>query len=172
MQSKSIILRLLSGRTLKRIVDALRIDVDRRSAEAMRAALSRSRRVVQDNLLPYMLTEEIKALCGRLGLPVDGRREELLERVKSLQDSVTEGLDDGSRIRSHKGGWGVVGRNGLFLADPNNATWVMSPNVKEIPPAVFPSAAEAYLAWMQSQAVARDRSLWVTIERSQSIHGM
>ena len=154
--TKSTILRVLSRRTLKRIVDALEIDVDRRSAEAMRAALSRSRRVTQENLVPYMLKEEVKALCGGLGLSVEGRREELLERVKSLRDSVTEGLDDGSRIRTHKGGW-IVNREGLFLADPNNATWVMSLRGKEIPPAVFPSAAEAYLAWTQSQEAAKDR---------------
>ncbi len=157
MQAKSRILRLLSRRTLKRIVDAFEINVDRRSAKAMRAALSRSRRVAEESLLSYMLKEEVKALCGRLGLSVEGRREELLERVQSLRDSVAEGLDDGSRIRAHKGGW-IVNRGGLFLADPNNATWVMSLRVREIPPAVFPSAAEAYLAWMQSQDAAEDRS--------------
>jgi len=53
MQAKSTILRFLSRRTLKRIVDGLEFEVDRRSAEAMRAALSRSRKVAKENLLPY-----------------------------------------------------------------------------------------------------------------------
>lgn len=171
MQLKSTILRLLSRRTLKRIVDALEIDVDRRSAEAMRAALSRSRRVTEEALLDHMLKEEIKALCGECGLSGDGRREELLERLKSLQDSVTQGLDDGSRIKSHKGGWVVVDRNGLFLADPSNATWVMSPRSKQMPAAVFPTAAAAYLAWIQSQEVAKGRTQRRLAERSQTVRG-
>ena len=172
MQLKSTILRLLSRSTLKRIVGALEIDVDRRSAEAMRAALSRSRRAAEENLLHYMLKNEIRALCKSIGLSGEGRREELLERVKRLQDSVTQGLDDGSRIKSHKGGWVVVDRNGLFLADPNSATWVMFTRDKEMPSAVFPTAAAAYLAWMQSQEVANGRTQRRPAERSQSVHGM
>jgi hypothetical protein len=171
MQLKSTILPVLGRRTLKRIVDALEIDVDRRSAEAMRAALSRSRRVAEEDLLHHMLKEEIKVLCGEFGLSGDGRREELLERLKSLRDSVTQGLDDGSRIKSHKSGWVVVDRNGLFLADPHSATWVMSPRGKQMPPAVFPTAAAAYLAWIQSQEVAKGRTAWPPTERSQSAHG-
>ena len=157
MQLKSTILPVLGRRTLKRIVDSLEIDVDRRSVEAMRAALSRSRRVAAEDLLHHMLKDEIRALCGGLGLSGDGRREELLQRLKSLRDSVTQGLDDGSRIRSGRGGWVVVDRNGLFLADPNSATWVASPRDKEMPPAVFPTPAAAYVAWMQSQEVAKGR---------------
>jgi hypothetical protein len=171
MQLKSTILRLLSRRALKRIVDALEIDVDRRSVEAMRAALSRSRRVAAEDLLHHMLKNEIRALCESIGLSGNGRREELLERLKSLRDSVTQGLDDGSRIKSHKGGWIVVDRNGLFLADPNSATWVMSPRDNEMPLAVFPTAAAAYLAWMQSQEVANGRTERRPAERSQSAHG-
>jgi hypothetical protein len=158
MQLKSRILSVMGRRTLKRIVDDLEIDVDRRSAEAMRSALSRSRKVAAEDLLQYMLKAEIKALCAGFGLSRNGRREELLERLNSLQDSVTEGLDDGSRIKSHRGGWVVVDRAGLFLADPDSATWVMSARSKKMPPALFPTAAAAYLAWMQSQESAKDRT--------------
>ena len=55
MQLKSKILSVLERGTLKRIVNALNIEVDRRSAEAMRAALSRSRRVAA----------EVRVLAGR-----------------------------------------------------------------------------------------------------------
>jgi hypothetical protein len=171
MQLKSEILSVLAPRTLKRIVDALDIDVDRRSAEAMRTALSRSRKVAGEDLLHHALKHEIRALCGRLGLSVDGRRAELLERVKTLQNSVTQGLDDGSRIRSHKRGWVVVDRNGLFLADPHSATWVMSARSSQIPPAVFPTAAEAYLAWMESREMAKGRTPRSPTEPSPSANG-
>jgi hypothetical protein len=172
MQLKSTILSVLGRRTLKRIVDKLEIDVDRRSVEAMRAALSRSRKVAAEDLLHHMLKDEIRALCAEFGLSGDGRREELLERLKSLWDSVTQGLDDGSRIKSGKGGWVVVDRYGLFLADPISATWVMSPRDKEMPPAVFRTPAAAYLGWMQSKEVAKDRDPRPTAEQSQSEHGM
>jgi hypothetical protein len=158
MHRKSTILPVLGRRTLKRIVDKLAIDVDRRSAEAMRAALSRSRKVAVEDLFDHMLKDEIKALCGKCELSGDGRREELLERLKSLQNSVTQGLDDGSRIKPRKGGWVVVDRNGLFLADPSSATWVMSSRGKEMPPALFRTPAAAYLAWMQSQEMAKGRA--------------
>jgi hypothetical protein len=171
MQLKSTILRILSRRTLKRIVDAMEIDVDRRSVEAMRAALSRSRKVAAEDLLHHMLKKELKASCEGVGLSGDGRREELLKRLESLRDSVTGGLDDGSRIKSHKGGWVVVGCTGLFLADPDSATWVMSSRNKEMPPAVFSTATAAYLAWMQSQEVAKGRTPRPPTERSQSAQG-
>lgn len=171
MQLKSKILAVLGRRTLRRIVDAMEIDVDRRSAEAMRSALSRSRRVAADDLLPHMLKAEIRALCRGLGLSGDGRREELLQRLNSLQDSVTEGLDDGSRIRSHRRGWVVVDRSGLFLADPNSATWVMSARSKKMPPALFPTAAAAYLAWMQSQEAAKDRTARPSAQPGQTGRG-
>lgn len=155
MHLKSTILPVLGRRTLKRIVDKLEIDVDRRSGEAMRAALSRSRRVAAEDLLDHMLKDEIKALCTKCELSADGRREELLERLKSLHDSVTQGLDDGSRIKSRKGGWVVVDRSGLFLADPDSATWVMSSRGRETPAAVFRTPSAAYVAWMRSREVAK-----------------
>lgn len=170
MQLKSTILRVLSHRSLKRVVDALEIDVDRRSAEAMLTVLSRSRRVAEEDLLGQMVKDEIGILCEEYGLPKDGRRAELLQRLKSLRDCVTQGLDDGSRIKSHKGGWVVVDRNGLFLADPHSATWVMSPGGKEMPLAVFPTAAAAYLAWVQAQEVAKGRTSRPSTEQSHSAH--
>ena len=158
MQLKSTILPVLGRRTLKRVVDALEIDVDRRSAEAMRATLSRSRKVTGENLLHHMLKDEIRALCEGIGLPGAGRREERIGQLKHLLQSVTQGLDDGSQIKSRKGGWVVEDRNGLLLTDPSSATWVMSARAKEIPPAVYRTPAAAYLAWMQSKELAKDRN--------------
>jgi hypothetical protein len=157
MQLKSTILSGLGLRTLKRIVDALEIDVDRRSVEAMRAVLSRSRKVTAEDLLGHMRKDEMKTVCEGVGLSGNGRRDELLERLRSVQNSITQGLDDGTRIKSYKKGWSVVDRHGLFLADPKSATWVISRHDKEMPPAVFPTAAAAYMAWMQSQEVAKGR---------------
>jgi hypothetical protein len=156
MQLKSTILPVLGPRTLKRAVDTLEIDVDRRSAEAMRATLSRSGKISAEDLLHHMLKDEIKALCEEIGLSGAGRREELMGRLKGLLQSVTQGLDDGSRIKSRMGGWVVEDRNGLLLADPSSATWVMSARAKEIPPAVYRTPAAAYLAWMQSNELAND----------------
>jgi hypothetical protein len=157
MQLKSIILPGLGLRTLRQIVDKLDIDVDRRSRQAMQSALSRSRRVSADDLLQSMRKDEIRAVCEGMGLSGKGRRAELLEQLKSIGISVTEGLEDGTRIKSYKGGWAVVDGRGLFLVDPRSATWVVSPN-KEMPAAVFPTPAAAYLAWMQAQEVAKGQT--------------
>jgi len=51
----------------------------------------------------------------------------------------------------------VVDRHGFHLADPQDATWVVPSHDKEMPPAVFPTPAAAYTAWMQSQEVAKGR---------------
>ena len=157
MKLKSAILSVLGLRPLKQIVDTLEIDVDRRSVEAMRAVLSRSRKVTAEDLLRNLRKDEIKAVCERLGLSGSGRQGELLERLKSVQDSVTQGMNDGTRIKSCKRGWVVVDRHGFHLADPQDATWVVPSHDKEMPPAVFPTPAAAYTAWMQSQEVAKGR---------------
>jgi hypothetical protein len=154
MQPKSAILAVLGFRTLKRIVDKSGIDASRRSIEAMRSALARSRKVTVDELLRHMRKDEIKAACERMGLSTAGRRDELLDRMKRVYDSVTVGLPDGSRIKSYKKGWAVVDRHGLVLADPESATWVMPSQNQDAPPAIYPTAAAAYLAWMRSQQVA------------------
>ncbi len=168
MQLKSIILSALGSRTLKQIVDKLEIDVDRRSAEAMRAVLSRSRKVTAEDLLRDMRKDEIKAVCVVVGLSGSGRREELAERLKRLQGSLAQGLDDGTRIKPYKRGWVVVDRHGLFLADPKSATWVMSARDKNMSPAVFPTPAAAYTAWMQSQEVAKGQTPLPLAQRGRS----
>ena len=157
MQLKSTILAGLALRTLRQIVDELEIDADRRGAGAMRTALSRSRKVTVGNLLRCMRKGEIKAVCEYLGLPDHGRRNDLMRRVESLDNCTTKGLDDGSRIKSYKGGWVVVDRRGLFLADPKTATWVISRHGKQMPPAVFPTPGAAYMASTQAQDVAKGR---------------
>ena len=157
MQLKSTILSGVGLRTLKQIVDKLEIDADRRSTEAMRTVLSRSRKATVGDLLRCMRKDEIKAVCKRLGLPDNGRRNDLLERVETVQGSVTDGLDDGSRIKSYQRGWVVVDRHGFFLADPKSATWVVSSHGKEMPLAVFPTPAAAYMAWIRAREVAKGR---------------
>ena len=59
MKPKPAILSVLGRDDLKHIVDDLEIDgVDRRSVEAMRAKLSRARRVTAEDLLAYMRKDE------------------------------------------------------------------------------------------------------------------
>jgi hypothetical protein len=155
MKLKSVILSVLGLRPLRHLVDALEIDVDRRSVEAMRAVLSRSRKVATEDLLQNLRKDEIKVVCERLGLSGSGRREELLERLKSVQDSAAQALDDGTRIKRCRRGWAVVNAHGLFLVDPKSATWAVPPHAKEMPPAVFPTLAAAHAAWLESQEVAK-----------------
>jgi len=157
MQLKPTILSAVGLRTLKHVVDKLEIHVDRRSAEAMRAVLTRSRRATLADLLRYMRKDELSAACELLGLPNSGRREKLREQLERVEGSVTQGLGDGSRIKSYGRGWVVVDRHGLFLSDPKSATWVVSPKDRQMPAAVFPTPVAAYLAWMQSQQIAKDR---------------
>ena len=76
MKLKPAILSALDRHDLKRIVDDLDIaDVDRRSAEAMRAALARSRKAESEVLLGYARKEQIAEVCQALGVPAAGRKE-------------------------------------------------------------------------------------------------
>ena len=60
MKLKPAILALLDRHDLKRLVDDLGIaDVDRRSAEAMRAALARSHKAQPEMLLGYARKEQL-----------------------------------------------------------------------------------------------------------------
>ncbi|NUQ61656.1 MAG: hypothetical protein HUU20_04155 [Pirellulales bacterium] len=155
MQLKSTILSVLGLRALGQIADKLEIDVDHRSSEAIRTALSQSPRTTVGELLQYLRKDEIKAVCQCAGLADGGRREEMLKRLASLHASLTQGLEDGSRIKSYRKGWVVVDGQGCYLAEPESATWVVSSRSKELPPAVFPTPAAAYLGWLRSQEAAK-----------------
>ena len=164
MKLKSTILSVLGRKTLKRLVEDMEIvDVDRRSAGAMRGALSRSRRVTTEDLLEYMRKDEVKAACEVIGVSGEGRRDQLVKRlgsqlVSSIQQAKTTGLDDGTRIKARRKGWVVIDRHGFYLADPHAAAWVGSPSDKKMPPAVFPTAEAAYAAWKQSNEAAQGRA--------------
>lgn len=82
MKLKAAVLSVLGRDGLKEIVDDLEIDgVDRRSVQALRAALSRSRRVTPDVLLDYLSKDELHDVCDVMGLSVSGRKGDLVERL-------------------------------------------------------------------------------------------
>ena len=76
MRLKPAILAVLRRDDLKDIVDDLEIDgVDRRSVEAMRAALGRARRVKAEDLLWHMRKDQIKEVCDLVGMASKGDRQ-------------------------------------------------------------------------------------------------
>ena len=82
MKLKSAILGIMDRDTLKAVVDALEMeDVDRRSLEAMRAKVSRSRRAKPEILLAHLNEKQVKAVCEEMGIDPKGRRNALLERL-------------------------------------------------------------------------------------------
>ncbi|MEI8372806.1 MAG: N-6 DNA methylase [Planctomycetota bacterium] len=84
MKIKPAILSIFSRNELKRLVDDLEIaNVDRRSVEGMRTALSLSRKITPDVLLPYMAKGQLVEACQLLGHSGKGRREELIGRLQN-----------------------------------------------------------------------------------------
>ena len=82
MSLKRTILSILGRDDLKGIVDDLGIDgADRRSADGMRSALPRSRKTKPEDLLGYLRKPELQTICGELGLPAKGKRDELVGRI-------------------------------------------------------------------------------------------
>ncbi len=82
MTLKSTILSVLNRDAVKSILDALEIDgVDRRSVEAMRSTLSRSRRASPQVLLSYLRKEELQEVCEVVGVEPKGKKEELVGRL-------------------------------------------------------------------------------------------
>jgi len=82
MKLKPAILSVLGRDHLKRVVDELEIDgLDRRSVEAMRAALRRSRRATPAVLLDLLYKGQLQDVCEIMGLPVSGRKDELIKRI-------------------------------------------------------------------------------------------
>ena len=82
MQLKTAILYSLAREDLKQILDDLDIDgVDRRSVDAMRTALGRTRRLSLEGLLGYLRKDALRTICQELGIPGRGSRAELVQRL-------------------------------------------------------------------------------------------
>jgi adenine-specific DNA-methyltransferase len=82
MNLKHAILEQLSREDLKQICDRLEIkEVDRRSADAMRAGLSSLRRASPELLLPFLSEDEVKGLAKAIGMNATGRKKELIEKL-------------------------------------------------------------------------------------------
>jgi hypothetical protein len=82
MQLKTAILHSLAREDLKQILDDLDMDgVDRRSADVMRTALGRTRRLSLEELLGYLRKDALRAICEELGIPGRGRRAELVQQL-------------------------------------------------------------------------------------------
>ncbi|MFO7907536.1 MAG: N-6 DNA methylase, partial [Pirellulaceae bacterium] len=80
--SKARIAAVLSRESLKHVVEQLGLDdVDRRSADAMRQKLRRTRRAGERELVQCLRAQELREVCRGLELPTSGRRDELAERV-------------------------------------------------------------------------------------------
>ena len=82
MNLKRQILSQMTRDQLKEVVEALDItDVDKRSADAMRARLSRAHRATAAILLEGFSEIEVKDLCDTLGVSSVGRRTALIARL-------------------------------------------------------------------------------------------
>ncbi|HEX5443449.1 MAG TPA: hypothetical protein VFW87_06460 [Pirellulales bacterium] len=82
MRLKQAILAELGRDELKTIVDRLELaDIDRRSVEAMRAALAGSRRATPEALLADLAVSQLKTVCRAVGVAPTGRKRELIERL-------------------------------------------------------------------------------------------
>lgn len=91
MTLKRQILAQMTRDQLKAAVDALGLtDVDRRSAEAMRAKLSRAHRATPAALLEPLSEAEVKAVCDAMKLSPVGRRAVLIERLLKSETSDFE----------------------------------------------------------------------------------
>ena len=82
MKLKKAILAVMDRNTLKAVVDDLEIEeVDRRSVEAMRARVSRSRRAGSEVLIEFLNERQVKAVCEEMGIDPKGRRNAILDRL-------------------------------------------------------------------------------------------
>ncbi|QDU94102.1 N-6 DNA methylase [Lignipirellula cremea] len=89
MKLKPTILAIFRRDDLKGILDDLGLEgVDRRSVDAMRGKLSRSRSVTAEDLLAWLRKPELQTVCGELGLQTKGKRDELVERILNGSNST------------------------------------------------------------------------------------
>jgi len=78
---KKAMLGVLGCSSLKQLVHDLELTADRRSADAMRRALSRSRRATPAYLADSLSEQDSKAVCVALGVSSTGRRRTILDRL-------------------------------------------------------------------------------------------
>ena len=82
MSLKKTVLAVMSRDDLKAAIEAAGLDqVDRRSVQAMRDALAKSRRVQADVLLAAMTEGQVKTVCERTGIDQKGRKNMLIQRL-------------------------------------------------------------------------------------------
>jgi hypothetical protein len=82
------------------------------------------------------------------------------EAKERIRQALTTGLEDGTRIEQHGGGWVVVDKFETYLTDPDDASWVVDPDDddEEIQPAVFANPEAAYLALERSNEIGQARA--------------
>ena len=89
MQLKMAILHAMARDDLKQIANDLNLDgVDRRSVEAIRVALGKSRRLTLECLLGRLRKDALQAMCEELGLPTTGKRAVLTQRLLGNEESL------------------------------------------------------------------------------------
>ncbi len=82
MNLKASIVESLDREHLKSILDDLRLDgVDRRSLLEMRKKLVSSRSVLPATLLEYLRKDEIKQICGTVGIASQGTKQDLIDHL-------------------------------------------------------------------------------------------
>jgi adenine-specific DNA-methyltransferase len=103
---KHAILERLARDDLKQACERLEIgDVDRRSAEAMRAKLSRSRRASPEVLMPFLAEGDVKAVAEAVGIDSTGRKNTLIERLLAADGSGQSADDEAApRVAAAKRG--------------------------------------------------------------------
>lgn len=106
MKLKHAILERLPRDGLKRICGRLEIeDVDRRSAAAMRAKLSRLRRASPEVMLGFLRKEEVKALAEAIGANTKGHKSQLIEALVApggSEQSAGNGRWQGNTARTRR----------------------------------------------------------------------
>jgi len=91
MSLKKTILSVLSRDTLKALVDAFEIDAaDRRSVDAMRAALSKSRKATPAAILENLSADEVREVAEEAGLGSKGTKAALIAELLAEADPREE----------------------------------------------------------------------------------
>lgn len=75
-----------------------------------------------------------------------------------VQQAITTGLEDGTKIQRRGDGWVVIDSFYSYLSDPEDASWVTDPDDEDVPLALFQSPEDAYRAWVRSEEVAAARA--------------
>jgi len=99
MSLKKTILSVLSRDTLKALVDAFEVDAaDRRSVDAMRAALSKSRKATPAAILESLSADEVREVAEEAGLGSKGTKAALIAELLAESEPRKEGpsADDSS----------------------------------------------------------------------------